>query len=33
MIILDVREREEFEAEHISNSISCPLSQFDFMAP
>ena len=33
MIILDVREREEFEAEHIPNAISCPLSQFDFMAP
>jgi rhodanese-related sulfurtransferase len=33
MIILDVREREEFEAEHIPDSILCPLSQFDLQAP
>lgn len=33
MIILDVREKEEYEAEHIPGSILCPLSQFDFMAP
>jgi rhodanese-related sulfurtransferase len=33
MIILDVRERDEFEAEHIPESIFCPLSQFDLLAP
>lgn len=33
MVILDVREKEEFEAEHIAESILCPLSQFDLMAP
>ncbi len=33
MIILDVREKEEFEAEYIPESICCPLSQFDLMAP
>ena len=33
MIILDVREKEEFESEYIPNSICCPLSQFDFIAP
>lgn len=33
MIILDVREKEEFEAEFIPDSISCPLSQFDLLAP
>lgn len=33
MIILDVREKEEFEAEHIPESISLPLSQFDMLAP
>ena len=33
MIILDVREKEEFEAEHIPDSILCPLSQFDLLAP
>jgi rhodanese-related sulfurtransferase len=33
MTILDVREREEFEAEHIPDSICCPLSQFDMLAP
>lgn len=31
MIILDVREKEEFEAEHVPESISCPLSQFDVL--
>lgn len=31
MIILDVREKEEFEAEHVPDSISCPLSQFDLL--
>ncbi|MFN8370925.1 MAG: rhodanese-like domain-containing protein [Bacteriovoracaceae bacterium] len=33
MIILDVREKEEFEASHIPNSILCPLSQFDLLIP
>ena len=33
MVILDVREREEFEAGHVPESICCPLSQFDLMAP
>lgn len=33
MLILDVREREEFEAEHIPGSIFCPMSQLDVMAP
>lgn len=33
MIILDVREKEEFEAEHVPDSICCPLSQFDTLAP
>lgn len=33
MVILDVREREEYEAEHIPESICCPLSQFDSLAP
>lgn len=33
MVILDVREKEEFEAEHIPESICCPLSQFDLLAP
>lgn len=33
MIILDVREKEEFEAEHIPESVLCPLSQFDTVAP
>jgi rhodanese-related sulfurtransferase len=33
MVILDVREKEEFEAEHIPESISCPLSQFDILVP
>lgn len=33
MVILDVREKEEFEAEYIPDSICCPLSQFDLLAP
>lgn len=33
MVVLDVREKEEFEAEHVVDSISCPLSQFDLLAP
>jgi rhodanese-related sulfurtransferase len=33
MTIIDVREKEEFEAEHIPDSICCPLSQFDILAP
>lgn len=33
MIILDVREKSEYEAEHIPDSICCPLSEFDLMAP
>jgi rhodanese-related sulfurtransferase len=33
MVILDVRENEEFEAEHVPDSICCPLSKFDLMAP
>ena len=33
MVILDVRENEEFEAEHVAESICCPLSKFDHMAP
>lgn len=33
MVILDVRENAEFEAEHVPDSICCPLSQFDLMAP
>jgi rhodanese-related sulfurtransferase len=32
MVILDVREKEEYEAEHIPGSIFCPLSQFDLHA-
>ncbi|HAZ14898.1 MAG: hypothetical protein A2X86_21210 [Bdellovibrionales bacterium GWA2_49_15] len=33
MIILDVREKEEFEAERIPEAIFCPLSQIDLLAP
>ena len=33
MVILDVREREEFAAENIPDSICCPLSEFDHIAP
>jgi rhodanese-related sulfurtransferase len=32
-VILDVRERDEFEAEHVPNSIHVPLSQFGTVAP
>jgi len=32
-IILDVRERDEFDAEHIENSINVPLSHFASTAP
>ncbi len=33
MVILDVREKNEYEAEHIPDSICCPLSEFDLVAP
>lgn len=33
MLILDVREREEYEAEHIPGSVLCPLSQIHILAP
>ena len=33
MVILDVREKEEFEAVRIPDAIFCPLSQFDLLAP
>jgi rhodanese-related sulfurtransferase len=33
MIILDVREKEEYLAQRVPHSISCPLSQFDYLAP
>lgn len=33
MVIIDIREKEEFEAEYIKDSISCPLSQFDLLMP
>jgi rhodanese-related sulfurtransferase len=32
-VILDVRERDEFEAEHIEDSINAPLSHFASTAP
>lgn len=32
-IFLDVRERDEFEAEHIEHSINVPLSHFASVAP
>lgn len=32
-VILDVRERDEFEAEHIEHSINTPLSHFSSVAP
>jgi rhodanese-related sulfurtransferase len=32
-VILDVRERDEFEAERIEHSINLPLSHFDSIAP
>ncbi len=31
--ILDVRERDEFAAEHVEHSINVPLSQFGLIAP
>ena len=32
-VILDVRERDEFKAEHVEHSINVPLSQFGLVAP
>lgn len=32
-VIIDVRERDEFEAEHVENSINVPLSHFASVAP
>jgi rhodanese-related sulfurtransferase len=32
-VILDVRERDEFEAEHVEHSINVPLSHFASVAP
>lgn len=32
-VILDVRERDEFDSEHIEHSISVPLSQFAAVVP
>lgn len=32
-VFLDVRERDEFEAEHIEHSINVPLSHFALVAP
>ncbi len=32
-VIIDVRERDEFEAEHVEGAILVPLSQFAFLAP
>ena len=32
-VIIDVRERDEFEAEHIPGSICVPLSRFAHVAP
>lgn len=32
-VIIDVRERDEFDAEHIENSIHVPLSSFLSIAP
>lgn len=32
-VIIDVRERDEFDAEHIQDSINVPLSTFDSQAP
>jgi rhodanese-related sulfurtransferase len=32
-IIIDVREDDEYSAEHIENSIHIPLSSFDKKAP
>lgn len=32
-VIIDVREKDEFEAEHVENSVNIPLSMFASMAP
>ena len=32
-IMIDVREKDEFDAEHVENSIHIPLSSFDRQAP
>lgn len=32
-VILDVRERDEFDAEHVEHSINVPLSEFHRVAP
>ncbi len=32
-VIIDVREKDEYEAEHIENSINIPLSRFAKVAP
>lgn len=32
-IMIDVREKDEFEAEHVKNSVNIPLSQFNHLAP
>jgi len=32
-VMIDVREKDEFDAEHVENSISLPLSSFDKQAP
>ncbi|MBS1958500.1 MAG: rhodanese-like domain-containing protein [Bdellovibrionales bacterium] len=32
-VILDVRERDEYEAEHVEHSINVPLSHFATIAP
>lgn len=32
-VIIDVREKDEFEAEHVAESINIPLSMFAGMAP
>jgi rhodanese-related sulfurtransferase len=32
-IVIDVRERDEFEAEHVEHSIHIPLSEFNKRAP
>lgn len=32
-VILDVRERDEYKAEHIANSICLPLSELQISAP
>jgi len=32
-VIIDVRERDEYKAEHVAESINVPLSQFGTVAP